>query len=552
MKTWGKSHFVAIGLSIAFLKRAMRHLNKIFGRTSAGRRRGNATTAAKLIFAGMSILCLYVACKVIGKMKFASRLRLQAKAVTNQLRVPASDTIVLKQELRNLEERLANEIMANQVLSTFTCENVKAQLLNPLYGAKHAVAPWYNFRARQNSRRTMLAYSGMRIYPEPRMPKNLAMESRLTIAVHLTIDNLIRLRNLIARLDTRTTGVSASIFVPHHLKTAFWGNHRKAREEVHEEIGCGETVQGWSAQQGGGARGNEGRGEHCPFVDIHIVYADTVDRSNAQCTPGKTPRSCLYYPIQQLRNIALSFVQTEYVMTIDMSFIPSSFGLFTRALGEIHKYERKNGVVDSKRVWVINLRESTCDSTGTFDGCTPGGMLLQDHPSYAPSYKTHVPWQDSNEPQPVEYQFAYEPYFIGKTIELPRYDERFWHGNDKVQQCYDMAAAGFKFFVLPPSVGSLIHWKHAVLTSTPLPLATTKVAMGLLASTIRRAECVWPGARDRFVCDSNFVRRSTWWYRLTTPAFYKIVGCENTEQRLFRKSHLRKFADALDSKERMA
>ena len=141
-------------------------------------------------------------------------------------------------------------------------------------------------------------------------------------------------------------------------------------------------------------------------------------------------------------------------------------------------------------------------------------------------------------------------------------------GNDKVQQCYDTAASGFKFFVLPPSVGSLVHWEHEVIgpndRHNPPPLAVTRVPMGLLASVIRRAECIWPGARDRFVCESNYVRRNSWWYKLTTPAFYKIAGCKNTEQRLFRMSHTladehsadqsasaaRALADALDSKQK--
>jgi hypothetical protein len=126
-------------------------------------------------------------------------------------------------------------------------------------------------------------------------------------------------------------------------------------------------------------------------------------------------------------------------------------------------------------------------------------------------------------------------------------------GNDKVQQCYDTAAAGFKFYVLPPSVGTLVHWEHdAPDAFAPKPLATTQTPMGLLGSAIRRAECAWPGSRDRFVCDSNLVRRSTLWYRLTTPAFYRIVGCSNTEQRLPRMSSSSTFARVLDSKEREA
>jgi hypothetical protein len=262
---------------------------------------------------------------------------------------------------------------------------------------------------------------------------SLAIGQRVTIVAHLTIDRLIRLRTLIGRLDPRTTRVSAAIFVPHHLKTAFWSNHRRAREEVYEEIGCGiKSAVGGTVWRGIGAstevKGE--RGERCSFVDVHIVYVDTVDQSNAWCVDvwggtGVTPDACLYYPIQQLRNIAMSYVRTQYLLSIDVDFIPSSYGLFAQALREMRSFDEKNGP-DPKRVWVVNLQGSTCDSSGTFDGCTPGGMLLPDHPSHAPSYQTPVPWHSSKEPQPVEYQFAYEPYFIGSTADLPLYDERFW------------------------------------------------------------------------------------------------------------------------------
>ena len=406
------------------------------GCRGGGGGRGTSTSAAKIkmlcSIAGLvCLVCLYgTARRVVGMMKARSRQRTRAAAVEEALGMPASDARELARELRDLEERLATEIMANEIESTFTCEGVKAQVLKPLYGTRHATAPWYNFRTRQYNRHApMLPYSGLRIYPEPRLSRRstVASKQRLTIVVHLAIDHLILLRTLIGRLDDRTTGVSASVFVPHHLKTAFWSNHRNAREEVYEEIGCQEKARGRSAREADGAGGGGGGEEEdrCPFIDIHIVYADTIDRSHGWCT-GATPDACLYYPVQQLRNIAMSFVRTQYVVSIDVNFMPSSHGLFARALREMRTYDEEKGGADPKRVWVVNLRDSTCDASGTFDGCTPGGMLLPDHPSHAPSYKTPVPWQDSTEPQPVEYQFAYEPFFIGETEELPLYDERFW------------------------------------------------------------------------------------------------------------------------------
>lgn len=342
--------------------------------------------------------------------------------------------MMLLQELRDMEERLVDETMANEVRSTFSCKYVRPKYNNPLYNTRRAEAPWYNFRSRK-VKQSMIAYSGMRIYPEPRMSNDISISQHVTIVAHLTIDRLIRLRTLIARIDATTTRVSVAVYVPHHLKTIFWGNHRKAREEVYEEIGCGLSSSGYLMK---GSMGDEGRG--CSFVDVHIVYVDTVDQTNAWCVDFKgitsvTPDVCLYYPIQQLRNIAMSFVRTEYTMSIDIDFIPSSHGLFSRALTEIRKFEHKIGR-NPRRAFVINLQDSVCDSSGTFDGCKPGGMLMPDHPSHAPSYKTPIPWIESKEPQAVNYEFAYEPYFVSVTEELPLYDERFWCKSIVTQEAF--------------------------------------------------------------------------------------------------------------------
>ena len=110
-----------------------------------------------------------------------------------------------------------------------------------------------------------------------------------------------------------------------------------------------------------------------------------------------------------------------------------------------------------------------------------------------------------------------------------------------MQQVYDTAAAGFKFYVLPPSVGYLIHWEHdnsAKHRKKTPPLARTQSPHSLLASVARRAECVWPGSRDRFICNNNYVRRKWWWFWALSPGFYKIAGCKITEHRAWPGSEL--------------
>ena len=52
------------------------------------------------------------------------------------------------------------------------------------------------------------------------------------------------------------------------------------------------------------------------------------------------------------------------------------------------------------------------------------------------------------EPYRVPYRPYFEPYIIGPK-DLPRYDETFFYGADKVSHIYEVSAAGYAFVVLP-------------------------------------------------------------------------------------------------------
>ena len=59
----------------------------------------------------------------------------------------------------------------------------------------------------------------------------------------------------------------------------------------------------------------------------------------------------------------------------------------------------------------------------------------------------------------ISYDYLYEPYYVVRRAECPWYDQRFvGYGNDKASHAYEMAAAGFQFFVAPRSF--IVHQDH--------------------------------------------------------------------------------------------
>lgn len=97
---------------------------------------------------------------------------------------------------------------------------------------------------------------------------------------------------------------------------------------------------------------------------------------------------------------------------------------------------------------------------------------------------THVHMQ-------VTYEMFYEPYVIVPTQGVPRYDERFYYGNDKVEHIYELAAAGFEFKTLPSAVGMARHWPHPSAREFPVWLYKTKARFTLIDIAVGCAHVIW-------------------------------------------------------------
>ena len=91
-----------------------------------------------------------------------------------------------------------------------------------------------------------------------------------------------------------------------------------------------------------------------------------------------------------------------------------------------------------------------------------GDKVSQVHPEagrdIAHKYTDYPRWRTATEIYEAKYSMPYEPYFVTNK-RVPRYDPTFvGYGNDKTGQCYEVAAAGMKYLVLPQSF--VFHVDH--------------------------------------------------------------------------------------------
>jgi len=163
------------------------------------------------------------------------------------------------------------------------------------------------------------------------------------------------------------------------------------------------------------------------------------------------------YPINALRNLAMSHAATELVFLLDVDFVPSA-GLL-RELGHDHRLLHQ--LKTTRTALVIPAFEVSPDHrlprqqaalSSLLGGCSP--------PAASPFHCSHFPaghtptdfarWLTASERYAVEYALNFEPYVVVSRKWLPLYDERFrGYGHNKISHLYAVAAAGATFEVMP-------------------------------------------------------------------------------------------------------
>lgn len=230
---------------------------------------------------------------------------------------------------------------------------------------------------------------------------------------------------------------------------------------------------------------------------------------------------CLYYPINALRNIAWNYAKTPLVLSLDIDFQFPTRDTLKNAMQAV----KENSPQGSDRVFVFVIKNTKCGDMADFTTCEATDMMLNTHPSQGSTFRVKHRWTGTTKPYKTKYELFYEPYFIGR-VDLPRYDERFWYGNDKTSQCYETAAKGAEWWILPDrTVGHLQHWQHPSYKTFAHPLVATKDSLVLFASIIKRSHCAF-GQNSDLACSDVAARTNPWWVDgMVSTDFWRLADC---------------------------
>lgn len=186
-------------------------------------------------------------------------------------------------------------------------------------------------------------------------------------------------------------------------------------------------------------------------IGYHIVYKDGS-----------------YYPINILRNVALSQVVTPYVFLTDVDFLPM-FSLYeylkrsissSMGLSDGRSKEKTALVVPAFETqrYRINFPRSKSELLAMLDMGTL--FTFRYHVwtrGHAPT--DYLKWRAAGSPYRINWEPDFEPYIVvGKDV--ARYDSRFvGFGWNKVSHIMQLHAQGYQFLVLPAAF--IIHMPHA-------------------------------------------------------------------------------------------
>ncbi|KAG6552037.1 hypothetical protein Mapa_006343 [Marchantia paleacea] len=218
--------------------------------------------------------------------------------------------------------------------------------------------------------------------------------------------------------------------------------------------------------------------DHCR-LDVCVATEDGLSTD--------TPSPAALYPINAMRNLALSMAATELVFILDADFVPSK-GMHDVLTGDEKLYSGLlRMAVEERQMLVIPAFEST---SGKFE------VLERTKAIYPTTYQDLcVKWMEgaatafhcshfarghkptnyerflnpsTSGPYKVQYREFYEPYVVCARELIPPFDARFrGYGMNKISHAYHCAAKGMGFAVLPQVfVWSLPHLKSQAWTYT--------------------------------------------------------------------------------------
>eukprot|EP00298_Acanthocystis_sp_HF-20_P017209 c21694_g1_i1.p1 GENE.c21694_g1_i1~~c21694_g1_i1.p1 ORF type:complete len:467 (+),score=133.66 c21694_g1_i1:2-1402(+) len=179
-------------------------------------------------------------------------------------------------------------------------------------------------------------------------------------------------------------------------------------------------------------------------VDIHVAT---------------TTEAWEHYPINKMRNIALSDVESKWVFVLDID--EDTIFSMSEYKSEINNAISKNSDINpSKTVFAITSWQYASEVKDSYPTSKSSLLSLWENKvvtTKAPHFQTaYVPeiglkeWAEMKSAVTTPYHDLYEPYYIRRTAKTPEFDPQFvgWGGN-KAIQAFAMAIEGYRFVLLP-------------------------------------------------------------------------------------------------------
>eukprot|EP00761_Pharyngomonas_kirbyi_P011974 gb/GECH01012000.1/.p1 GENE.gb/GECH01012000.1/~~gb/GECH01012000.1/.p1 ORF type:complete len:364 (+),score=56.91 gb/GECH01012000.1/:1-1092(+) len=201
---------------------------------------------------------------------------------------------------------------------------------------------------------------------------------------------------------------------------------------------------------------------HASVTDIknHISNAN---RRNVIITVYETRQDKIAYPMNFMRNLAISQAPTEFILYVDVDFIPSitAYKNIINSQEELRKAKEEKTVLVLPAFDLFYFSPENVNNKQDLLEEIKRSKAEQFHKHFAESHRKvdYAWWKEAEEPYDIEYEDRFEPYFVGHRS-MPLYDERLMgYGYNKVSQVYELWTRSYQFRVLPHDF--VMHVKHS-------------------------------------------------------------------------------------------
>lgn len=173
------------------------------------------------------------------------------------------------------------------------------------------------------------------------------------------------------------------------------------------------------------------------------------------------------YPVNHLRNVALSYARTPYVYLSDIDFMPMP-GLYYYTmeavrvlLGADDAAGRRALIVPAFESLLFHRTDLPSNKSQLISMLDAGKLFTFRYhvwrQGHAPTNFQH--WRGAGRPYRIRWEEDFEPYVV-VSRNVTRYDERFvGFGWNKMSHAMELASQGYEWVVLPE--GFMVHMPHA-------------------------------------------------------------------------------------------